>query len=57
MPERNSDMRESLKAAAPIMPSYAVLGSPCGILCVAAGMEPWMTAAMSLLFYSGAGST
>ena len=53
MPERNSDMRESLKAAAPIMPSYAVLG----ILCVAAVMEPWMTAAMSLLFYSGAGST
>ncbi len=46
---------DSLKAAAPIMAGYVVLGLPCGILCAAAGMEWWMTAVLSVLFYSGAG--
>lgn len=55
MSETNFNIRESFKTALPIMAGYVVLGIPCGILCVAAGMEPWMTAAMSVLFYSGAG--
>lgn len=48
-------IRDSLKAALPIMAGYVVLGLPCGILCAAAGMDWWMTAVMSILFYSGAG--
>ena len=48
-------IRDSLTAAFPIMAGYVVLGLPCGILCAAAGMDWWMTAVMSILFYSGAG--
>lgn len=48
-------LRDSLSAALPIMAGYVVLGLPCGILCAAAGMDWWMVAAMSVLFYSGAG--
>ena len=47
--------KEALRAAAPIMAGYVVLGVPCGILCVAAGMQVWMIGIMSLIFYSGAG--
>ncbi len=46
---------EALKAALPIMAGYVVLGLPCGILCVKAGMDVWMVALMCALFYSGAG--
>lgn len=37
------------------MAGYVVLGLPCGILCVKAGMDVWMVALMCALFYSGAG--
>ncbi|WP_277071680.1 AzlC family ABC transporter permease [Slackia exigua] len=47
--------KDPFKAAWPIMAGYVVLGLPCGILGVAAGMDVWMVAAMSILFYSGAG--
>ena len=47
--------KEALQAAWPIVLGYIVLGIPCGILGVAAGMDVWMIAVMSLLFYSGAG--
>ncbi len=48
-------VREAFRAAWPIVLGYIVLGLPCGILGVAAGMDVWMIAVMSLLFYSGAG--
>lgn len=48
-------VRDALAAAAPIMAGYVVLGIPCGILATAAGMQVWMVAVMSLVFYSGAG--
>ena len=48
-------VRQAFAAAFPIMAGYVVLGLPCGILCAAAGMEVWMVALMSVLFYSGAG--
>lgn len=48
-------MRRSLAVAWPIMAGYLVLGIPCGILSVAAGMEVWMCAVLSIVFYSGAG--
>lgn len=48
-------VRRAASAAWPIVLGYIVLGLPCGILCVAAGMDVWMIAVMSLLFYSGAG--
>lgn len=48
-------MRRSLGVAWPIMAGYLVLGIPCGILSVAAGMEVWMCAVLSIVFYSGAG--
>ena len=48
-------LKESFQAAWPIVLGYIVLGIPCGILGVAAGMDVWMIAVMSLLFYSGAG--
>ena len=48
-------VRRAASAAWPIVLGYIVLGLPCGILCVAAGMDVWMIAIMSLLFYSGAG--
>jgi 4-azaleucine resistance transporter AzlC len=51
----SDQITSSLKAALPIMAGYVVLGLPCGILCVAAGMDVWMVFVMSLLFYSGAG--
>lgn len=47
--------KEAFQAAWPIVLGYIVLGIPCGILGVAAGMDVWMIAIMSLLFYSGAG--
>lgn len=53
--EGTPTIRDSLTAAFPIMAGYVVLGLPCGILCAAAGMDWWMTAVMSILFYSGAG--
>ncbi len=40
----------TFKAAWPIMAGYVVLGLPCGLLGVAAGMDVWMVAAMSILF-------
>lgn len=52
---RKDLVKESFKAALPIMAGYVVLGIPCGILCVTAGMDVWMVALMSALFYSGAG--
>ena len=48
-------MRRSLAVAWPIMAGYLVLGIPCGILSVAAGMQVWMCAVLSIVFYSGAG--
>lgn len=53
--EGTPTIRDSLTAAFPVMAGYVVLGLPCGILCAAAGMDWWMTAVMSILFYSGAG--
>lgn len=47
--------RAALSSAAPIMAGYVVLGIPCGILANTAGMQVWMVAVMSLVFYSGAG--
>ena len=47
--------KEAFQVAWPIVLGYIVLGIPCGILGVAAGMDVWMIAVMSLLFYSGAG--
>lgn len=52
---RKDLVKESFKAALPIMAGYVVLGIPCGILCATAGMDVWMVALMSALFYSGAG--
>ena len=52
---RKELLTESFKMALPIMAGYVVLGLPCGILCATAGMDVWMVAAMSALFYSGAG--
>ncbi len=46
---------QALALALPIMAGYVVLGLPCGILGVASGMEIWMVALLSILFYSGAG--
>lgn len=51
----HATVRRSLAAAWPIMAGYVVLGIPCGILGVAAGMQVWMCAVLSLVFYSGAG--
>lgn len=48
-------LSDSLRAAAPVMAGYVVLGLPCGLLCQQAGMSWWMTLVMSLFFYSGAG--
>jgi 4-azaleucine resistance transporter AzlC len=48
-------LRRCLLVALPIMAGYIVLGIPCGILGVQAGMSPLQIALMSLLFYSGAG--
>ena len=48
-------VRAAFQAAVPIILGYIVLGIPCGILGVAAGMDVWMVGVMSLLFYSGAG--
>lgn len=48
-------IRAALAAALPIMAGYVVLGLPCGILASTAGMQAWMVAVMSLVFYSGAG--
>lgn len=45
----------ALAMAAPIMAGYLVLGIPCGILAVSAGMNAWMTGLLSLCLYSGAG--
>ena len=42
--------KEAFQAAWPIVLGYVVLGIPCGILGVAAGMDVWMIAIMSLLF-------
>lgn len=50
-----SPARAALTAALPIMAGYIVLGLPCGILAIAAGMQVWMVAVMSVVFYSGAG--
>lgn len=50
-----SPLRAAFAAATPIMLGYVVLGLPCGILASAAGMQVWMVAVMSLVFYSGAG--
>ena len=50
-----NDLRQAFVAALPIMAGYLVLGIPCGILGVHAGMSPLQIAFMSLLFYSGAG--
>ena len=54
-PPLSGTVRQAFAAAFPIMAGYVVLGLPCGILCAAAGMEVWMVAVMSVLFYSGAG--
>ena len=50
-----STLRQSLRAALPIVLGYVVLGLPCGILESAAGLTWWMVAVMSVVFYSGAG--
>lgn len=48
-------LQQSFVAALPIMAGYIVLGIPCGILGVQAGMSALQIALMSVLFYSGAG--
>jgi predicted branched-subunit amino acid permease len=51
----NHNARQAAQAALPIVAGYVVLGIPCGVLGVAAGMNLIQIALMSLLFYSGAG--
>jgi 4-azaleucine resistance transporter AzlC len=53
--QRMRGLRQSFVAALPIVAGYVVLGIPCGILGVQAGMSLLQIALMSLLFYSGAG--
>ncbi|MDR1714120.1 MAG: AzlC family ABC transporter permease [Coriobacteriales bacterium] len=48
-------LKTAFTAALPIVLGYVVLGIPCGILGVQAGMSLVQIALMSLLFYSGAG--
>jgi 4-azaleucine resistance transporter AzlC len=48
-------LRQSFVAALPIVAGYVVLGIPCGILGLQAGMNLLQIALMSILFYSGAG--
>lgn len=48
-------VRQSFIAAFPIVAGYVVLGIPCGILGVQAGMSLPQITLMSVLFYSGAG--
>jgi predicted branched-subunit amino acid permease len=48
-------VRQAFVAALPVMAGYVVLGIPCGILGVQAGMNLLQIIFMSLLFYSGAG--
>ncbi len=48
-------IRQSFKAALPIVGGYVVLGLPCGLLCQQAGLDWVQVLLMSALFYSGAG--
>lgn len=48
-------LRDAVKAAAPIIAGYIVLGLPCGLLSQQAGIDWLMCLFMSALFYSGAG--
>ncbi|MDR3315592.1 MAG: AzlC family ABC transporter permease [Coriobacteriales bacterium] len=49
------DLKQAFVAALPIVAGYVVLGIPCGILGVQAGMSVLQVVLMSLFFYSGAG--
>lgn len=48
-------VKMSFVQAAPIMAGYLVLGIPCGLLCLQAGMNAFQVLLLSVLFYSGAG--
>lgn len=48
-------LKDAFVAALPIIAGYTVLGIPCGILGIQAGLTVSQIAIMSLLFYSGAG--
>ena len=50
-----SDIRESFKAALPIILGYAGIGLPCGILAASIGLNWVHVLMMCVLFYSGAG--
>lgn len=49
------DVRESFKAALPIVLGYIAIGIPCGILSDSIGLNALQSFLMSVLFYSGAG--
>ena len=48
-------IRQSLKAALPIMLGYVAIGVPCGILSASIGLDALQAFLLSALFYSGAG--
>ena len=48
-------LKRIVRIAAPIMFSYAAVGLACGVLAAQAGMAPWMTALVSLTYFSGSG--
>ncbi len=50
-----SHIKDSFKAAIPIMLGYVAIGIPCGILCAAVGLNALQVFLFSALFYSGAG--
>lgn len=52
---KKQTVRQSFRAAIPIMLGYVAIGIPCGILCTSIGMNALQVFLMSVLFYSGAG--
>jgi len=48
-------LKQSFKAALPIIIGYIALGLPCGILSDAAGMSVLQVALLSVILYSGSG--
>ena len=49
------NIRESFKAAVPIMLGYVAIGLPCGILSASIGMNALQVFMLCVMFYSGAG--
>ena len=51
----STHIRDSFKAALPIILGYAAIGLPCGILAASIGLNWLQVLIMCVLFYSGAG--